>query len=85
MLLPDVTGLMPPQGVFYVSHGNVDKAFALQFPLCESDLHTKVYSTPAPSLYVRLNWLWHVAQGLAYLHSRKCLHRSGGNKRRPHT
>ena len=85
MLLPDVTGLMPPQGVFYVSHGNVDKAFALQFPLCESDLHSKVYSTPAPSLYMHINWLWHVATGLAYLHSRKCLHRTGGNKRRPHT
>ena len=84
MLLPDVTGIMPPKNVFYEKHGDVDKVFALQFRLCESDLHTKMYSMPTPSLQVRLNWLLHVTQGLGYLHSRKMLHRPGGNTGWPH-
>ena len=84
MLLPDVTGIMPPKNVFYEKDGDVDKVFALQFRLCESDLHTKMYSTPTPSLQVRLNWLLHVTQGLGYLHSRQMLHRPGGNTGWPH-
>ena len=81
MLLPDVTGIMPPKNVFFEKHGNVDKVFALQFRLCESDL---MCSTPTPSLQVRLNWLLHVTQGLGYLHSRQMLHRPGGNTGWPH-
>ena len=84
MLLPDVTGIMPPKNVFYEKHGDVDKVFALQFRLCESDLHTKMYSTPTTSLQVRLNWLLHVTQGVGYLHSRQMLHRPGGTTGWPH-
>ena len=47
-------------------------------------MRPQIHGTVKPPIKTRLKWLLQVTQGVMVLHSRQLLHRSRGNKTRPH-